>query len=876
MNPRSKTKIAVLLSLVVSCVAISTMLLGNITSNLFAVFGIFFLITVVVVGIAVEFVARSATAVPSSSSVVASPKEQSVPHRQSEVSNTDLEVVLQAMQRLILAFGKDLTISEVHVNGLSQHFPSDGIAGRNFLEFAFSRSNILSDAVHNLGFQLKGVFGLGTLQWKLTSKGLLKDFSIDTDSGPVAFQIRFFPIYKSQVIEKIIVDIEDITELMGAKENANRKKSEMEKIYAMLQIPDSIFNLFMQETVSLFEGLKEDMAKLKSKRDNDGGAVIGRMFRSVHTIKANARLFRLATFETAAHNVETYLARIKDRKGATDQDLMVNLVSRLMEVNEEIYSFKTLRREVLGKNDVKNDFNNKYKVQWVRSLLQQFSLAIREATFNDREFESIKWQVDRALSSFEKTSLLEYINRYDGLIEELADRMQKKIAPIKHTIEYQYFDAFTISRINDILVHCIRNSIDHGIGTPDERKTTGKTEEGLITLETKEIFGEIIIRISDNGRGIDIDKVCEKGLSQGIITPEQAATMTADEKAELVFSPGFTTKSAVTDVSGRGVGMDVVRVMAKELGGDAKITSTSKHGTSITIRFPEKRDDFLTTYAIYDLSQVFDHAVKDVEVILRRKNISVNARKQASAHTLVMGDKLYAKDMLKNVLMEITTIAQEGSAIFCDFSAQLGQRRVDSYEFIKMDFSWTSTGNLNVDKNSPAIKEAVHAAERQNASIMIRGDNKINVSVSSGIPVRFSGYDLNICLFVSDAELVRSHIEHYFEKYLNGWTHKVFDITDPRDTIPNTPSIVFVESDFLHLYADNRPREVLKNDSIIAITNSTRGTEVLSDVGLAASNLLFTPNPLSKLAVAQLLEVIILRQFVSGFMKDKSNIKLVG
>src|SRR5690606_1703626 len=125
---------------------------------------------------------------------------------------------------------------------------------------------------------------------------------------------------------------------------------------------------------------------------------------------------------------------------------------------------------------------------------------------------------------------------------------------------------------------------------------SGKTEEGLISLETREVSGEVVVKISDNGRGIDLDKVLGKALKLGIISEERAQNLTKEEKMDLIFLPGFSTAEQVTDVSGRGVGMDVVRAMAEELDGDAKITSTSKYGTSITVTFPEKRDDFLTTF----------------------------------------------------------------------------------------------------------------------------------------------------------------------------------------------------------------------------------------------------------------------------------------
>jgi hypothetical protein len=185
MSLRSKTKLAALLSLVVFFAAVSTVLLGNVSSNMFVVFCLFFVTTLTVVSVSVELVIRNVSASQNGVSLSrVGSSTGSVTHlhkssNNSAASHTELVVVLQGMQRMILAFGRDLKITEIHVNGLTKYYADQGV-GKSVLDFVFRNSNVATETAQNLGFQLKGVFGLGALQWKLTSKMLLKYFVLQT------------------------------------------------------------------------------------------------------------------------------------------------------------------------------------------------------------------------------------------------------------------------------------------------------------------------------------------------------------------------------------------------------------------------------------------------------------------------------------------------------------------------------------------------------------------------------------------------------------------------------------------------------------------------------------------------------------------------
>lgn len=147
-------------------------------------------------------------------------------------------------------------------------------------------------------------------------------------------------------------------------------------------------------------------------------------------------------------------------------------------------------------------------------------------------------------------------------------------------------DRQILQAISDPLVHCVRNSVDHGIESPEVRSQAGKAPTGTITLNAYQQGGYIVIEVSDDGAGMNVNKIKSKAIERGLCTAEQAATMPDNQVFRFVFEPGFSTANRITEVSGRGVGMDVVRSNIEKIGGAVDINSRLGHGTSIQIKIP--------------------------------------------------------------------------------------------------------------------------------------------------------------------------------------------------------------------------------------------------------------------------------------------------
>ncbi len=176
-------------------------------------------------------------------------------------------------------------------------------------------------------------------------------------------------------------------------------------------------------------------------------------------------------------------------------------------------------------------------------------------------------------------------NRFPRLVRDLARETQKEVNLVLKGEDTE-LDKTLIEEINDPLVHLIRNSVDHGIERPETREKAGKEKTGTIILSAEQEGNQIIITIEDDGKGIDPEFIKEKAVSKGLISKEKAKELSKQEAFNLIFLPGFSTAEVVTNVSGRGVGMDVVKTNVVKLRGIISIDSAVGRGTKIIVKLP--------------------------------------------------------------------------------------------------------------------------------------------------------------------------------------------------------------------------------------------------------------------------------------------------
>ncbi len=175
--------------------------------------------------------------------------------------------------------------------------------------------------------------------------------------------------------------------------------------------------------------------------------------------------------------------------------------------------------------------------------------------------------------------------KFPRIVRTMSRDLGKEVSLQIHGEETE-LDRSLVDEIGDPLIHLIRNALDHGVESPVERNDAGKPREGVVVLAARHEGNQIVISISDDGRGIDPGRLAKKALAKGIISDEQLANMGEQDILELIFLPGFSTKEQATDLSGRGVGMDVVRTNVKRLNGIIEIRNKPGHGAEFILKLP--------------------------------------------------------------------------------------------------------------------------------------------------------------------------------------------------------------------------------------------------------------------------------------------------
>lgn len=176
-------------------------------------------------------------------------------------------------------------------------------------------------------------------------------------------------------------------------------------------------------------------------------------------------------------------------------------------------------------------------------------------------------------------------NKFPRIVRDLSRQLGKKVNLKLEGTETE-LDRSIIEAIKDPLTHLVRNSIDHGIELPEERVSLGKPEEGLLVMRAYHEGGQVVIEIEDDGLGIDVEKIKRKAIEKGLLDPREAERMSEKEILLLIFKPGFSTAEQVTQVSGRGVGMDVVKTNIEKLGGTIELNTMKGKGTTVRVKIP--------------------------------------------------------------------------------------------------------------------------------------------------------------------------------------------------------------------------------------------------------------------------------------------------
>jgi two-component system chemotaxis sensor kinase CheA len=337
------------------------------------------------------------------------------------------------------------------------------------------------------------------------------------------------------------------------------------------------------------EGLIKDLESAQASRQDP--LTLGELLVKEDVISADTLVKVLEEQSTSA--APRRLGEMLVEKGlATPSDVGDALV-RQKEINQPRTGASTMRVEASKLDDLINLIG---ELVLERNRLLQLSRDVASGKVAMNELGSSLGQSTARLSFITeelqsaglKTRMVPIetvFRRFPRLVRDVAGNLKKEVELILRGEDTE-LDKTMVELIGDPLIHLVRNSLDHGLEMPAVRETNGKPRQGTIRLEARQEGDQIVISITDDGAGIDPERIGRKAVEKGLVSAERLRGLSAREILDFIFLPGFSTAEKTTDLSGRGVGMDVVRTNLKKLNGSVEIESQISKGTTVKLRLP--------------------------------------------------------------------------------------------------------------------------------------------------------------------------------------------------------------------------------------------------------------------------------------------------
>lgn len=362
---------------------------------------------------------------------------------------------------------------------------------------------------------------------------------------------------KAQTVEKVLVSIRDVTKLRRLEAQARRQEEDMKVIMELIQIPEDRFHRFVDKTLAY---LQENRTILQEGRQAPAD-VIKRLFVNMHTIKGAARTYYLGALSSVSHEAEQYYAALQKGEALWDSARLLKDLDRVEAVVEH---YRLVSQSRLGWQSGNQAVRMSRKD--IEDTLDKLG---RLETMNLNE------PALKCLHESRQVLLKSCSTALAGVIDECCRGMDSMARDLGKATPIVVLEPSSImlkdkgaDLLHSLLTHLLRNSLDHGFESTEERLRKGKPAQGRIHVGTRVSAPYFYFHYRDDGQGLDLLKLESIGKERGLLPPQY----TDQDLAELIFRSGLSTKDAVSDISGRGVGLDAVRSYLEEEGGSIQVT----------------------------------------------------------------------------------------------------------------------------------------------------------------------------------------------------------------------------------------------------------------------------------------------------------------
>ena len=362
---------------------------------------------------------------------------------------------------------------------------------------------------------------------------------------------------------------------------------------------DEFMRVFAADAEDSLAAMEEGLLQLEANpEDNESLRLV---FRAAHTIKGNATMIGLTVLADFAHALETLLQRLRDGECRAEPHvitLLLGTVDALRQAVQSVASGETVDIQATASRGQQQAATLRIDVARLGELLDltgEISIArgrvrallergyLHEAADSHREADGLHAQLREHVMQLRLVPIGPLFRRLRRMVRDLMHTQNKSVQFICEGDDV-HLDTSILEQLNDPLVHLVRNALDHGLEPAAERATLGKPAAGSIQLCARHEPGVVVIEVRDDGRGLDRTRIAARAVERGLIT--SAEHLSDPDVHALIFEPGFSTKSEITELSGRGVGLDIVKRNVDALRGSISIDSKAGSGTTFTLRLP--------------------------------------------------------------------------------------------------------------------------------------------------------------------------------------------------------------------------------------------------------------------------------------------------
>jgi HPt (histidine-containing phosphotransfer) domain-containing protein/HAMP domain-containing protein len=487
-----------------------------------------------------------------------------------EKSN-DIHTLLLHMPQGVLTIVEGGVIHPEYSAYLENIFETDEVAGRCALDFLFGRSRIGADGRAQIEATLSACLGEDRLNFDCNAHLLVNEAAGAMADGRVKIlEFGWSPICdEHSVVEKIMVCVRDVTELRQLEAEARQQRRELEMIGQILGVQQEKFNDFIENS----RRFAMENEKLLREAGDAPPERVAQLFRNMHTIKGNARTYGLLHLTNVAHEAEQAYDELR-RNGGQSFD-RERLLGQLQAVTGSIGHYAALNEEKLGRKGPGRRASAEKYYMVPRAEIEQLRAELDAVDPRSAHRDALAAALGRArarLHLIGTETLRDILAGVFSSLPSLARELGKEAPRLAVDDGGVHIRTPATDLLRNVFMHLYRNSMDHGIETAAERVGAGKPPAGEIRLDASLAGERLVLRLRDDGKGLALGHIRRQATARGLLA--EASAGSDEDAAKLIFAAGFSTAKAVTEVSGRGVGMDAVRDFVVREGGDIRLRFT--------------------------------------------------------------------------------------------------------------------------------------------------------------------------------------------------------------------------------------------------------------------------------------------------------------